>query len=75
MARAKRLSWARFAARSDTHRRIRLTFQYVNRKLNAALNESEGVEFTDDERDIIAHDLNTLRTRLDEFQRAIERAK
>lgn len=73
--RPKRLSWAQFGARSDRHRLIRSKIEQTRRALNKMLAESEGVDFTADEREIMAHDLHTLRTRLDEFQQAIERAK
>jgi hypothetical protein len=75
MTRPKRLSWARFGARSDTHRLMRSKFEQMRRALNAILNESEGVDFTADEREILAHDLHRLRTRLDELQQAIGCAK
>jgi hypothetical protein len=47
---------------------IATQFRYVHRQLIGMLRESEGVQFTDDEREVLIHDLHRLRELIDQVQ-------
>jgi hypothetical protein len=45
----------------------------VERHLRAALREAEGVDFDDDERELLAHSIAQVRDVVDELERELER--
>ena len=49
----------------DALHTIKVGLTYVRRKLNKVLAESEGVNFTDEEREFMADSLGRLRVQLD----------
>jgi hypothetical protein len=67
--------WHAFSDKSPDHNRIRLDLESIRRHLNHALALSEGIDFGDEHRELIVEELRRFRTRLDELQQAIERAK